>query len=202
MSSVESLPEFRRPTAEDVLPVALWLFERGERVDMNTVATRLGVGRTTLYRWAGDREQLIDRVILASIGGLWQRARAQAKGDGLELVLDAIARFVMTTATYDPLVQLAQREPEVVLRLLLDRDGLATRAIAAGFAREIEEHTSLEVPDEVCGVLALAGNALVWANVAAGREPDIDAIITLVRTVLTAHGSTAAARQRRATRKR
>src|SRR5262245_30239601 len=52
-------PRFERPTREHALQLARETFQRGERVDMQTLATQLGVVRSTLYRWVGDREQLL-----------------------------------------------------------------------------------------------------------------------------------------------
>ena len=43
-------------------------FASGQRLDMQSLAQRAGVGRATLYRRAGNREQLLDQV-------LWWRAR-------------------------------------------------------------------------------------------------------------------------------
>ncbi len=44
-----------------------------QRLDMRSLARRVGVGRATLYRRAGDREQLLDQV-------LWLRARRLIAG--------------------------------------------------------------------------------------------------------------------------
>lgn len=181
-------PSFRRPTPEDALAVAVWLFRHGDRVDMNTVAARLDIGRSTLYRWVGDREKLMDQVILASIGDIWQRARLTAHGDGIERALDAAKGFMRGCVAYEPLAGFAQREPNLALRVLLDPDGLVTRALQLSLSNEIAACApSLTVTEETCGVLALAATALVWANVAAGREPDIEATIGIMRTVLSAH---------------
>ncbi|MFI6432393.1 QsdR family transcriptional regulator [Rhodococcus oryzae] len=181
-------PTFRRPTAGDAIQVAVWLFQHGERVDMNTVATHLDIGRSTLYRWVGDREKLMDRVILASIGDIWERALAAATGEGLEHPLDASRRFMEGCIEYRPLTQFAQREPNLALRVLLDPDGLVTRALQRSLANETAsaapENTA---PTETFGVLALTATALVWANVAADRRPDIEATVGIMRTVLAAH---------------
>lgn len=156
---------------------------------MNTVASSLDIGRSTLYRWVGDREKLMDQVILASIGDIWQRARQTARGEGIERALDAAKKFMEGCVAYEPLAQFAQREPNLALRVMLNPDGLVTRALERSLANEISTcTTSLTVKDETCGVLALAATALVWANVAAGREPDIEATIGIMRTVLSTHG--------------
>src|ERR1700691_703680 len=54
-----------RPTAAAACARARELFARGERIDMARLADDLGVARTTLYRWTGDRDQLISDVLWA-----------------------------------------------------------------------------------------------------------------------------------------
>jgi AcrR family transcriptional regulator len=41
------------------------VFEAGERLDMGKLAQDIGVSRATLYRWAGDRDQLLADVLWA-----------------------------------------------------------------------------------------------------------------------------------------
>lgn len=180
-----NLPTFRRATAEDAQSLAVSSFQRGERVDMNAIAAQLDIGRSTLYRWVGDREKLMDRVILISIGHLWERSRSDADGEGIELALDAVARFMHNCVEYVPLTQFAQREPNLALRVLLDPDGLVTTALQRTLSRNIRSVApNLVIDDESIGVLVLTATALIWANVAASREPNIDATIGIMRTVL------------------
>lgn len=186
--AVDGPPSFRKPTASDARAMATWLFRRGERVDMHTVASQLDIGRSTLYRWVGDREKLMDQVILASIGDMWDDARAAARGEGIDRVLDATRRFMQACVDFEPLATFAQREPNLALRVLLDPDGLVTKALARNLSRETAETAPvIDVPEETFGVLALAATALLWAHVAASREPNVDATIDIMRAVLTAH---------------
>ena len=54
---------FRRPTRDDAIALARDRFLGGERVEMGALAAELGIGRTTLYRWVGEREDLIEEVL-------------------------------------------------------------------------------------------------------------------------------------------
>ena len=47
----------------DVVEAATGCYLRGEPLDMSALATQLGIGRATLYRWVGNREELLARVI-------------------------------------------------------------------------------------------------------------------------------------------
>ena len=51
-----------------IFAAAVDTFVAGQRLDMRSLARRLGVARATLYRRAGNREQLLDEL-------LWWRAR-------------------------------------------------------------------------------------------------------------------------------
>src|SRR5258708_4848271 len=51
-----------------IFAAAVDTFMAGQRLDMRSLARRVGVARATLYRRAGNREQLLDQV-------LWWRAR-------------------------------------------------------------------------------------------------------------------------------
>ncbi|MCZ4556741.1 QsdR family transcriptional regulator [Rhodococcus maanshanensis] len=185
-------PPFRKPTAGDARAMATWLFQQGERVDMHAVASRLDIGRSTLYRWVGDREKLMDQVILGSIGDIWNDSRAAARGSGIDRVLDATRLFMQGCVDFEPLATFAQREPNLALRVLLDPDGLVTKALARNLSRETAETApAISVPEETFGVLALAATALLWAHVAASREPNIDATIDIMRAVLAAHARAA-----------
>src|SRR5258708_25175202 len=50
-----------------IFAAAVDTFVAGQRLDMRSLARRVGVARATLYRRAGHREQLLDQV-------LWWRA--------------------------------------------------------------------------------------------------------------------------------
>jgi len=53
------------PTPAAAFARARQLFTAGERMDMGRLADDLGVARTTLYRWTGDRDRLLADVLWA-----------------------------------------------------------------------------------------------------------------------------------------
>src|SRR5712691_7933296 len=66
----------------DALGAARRKLPRHERLDMNELAGELGVGRATLYRWVGSRDELLGEVLWSlSVSGL-AMAREKAKGTG------------------------------------------------------------------------------------------------------------------------
>ena len=53
------------PTPAAAFARARQLFAAGDRLDMGRLADELGVARTTLYRWTGDRDRLLADVLWA-----------------------------------------------------------------------------------------------------------------------------------------
>src|SRR3712207_720182 len=92
--SPSPLPRLQRPNRELAMRYARRLFVDGARVDMHTLADALGIGRTTLYRWVGDREQLIGAVLARMAGAAFEQAAERARGRGLERALDRIRNFM------------------------------------------------------------------------------------------------------------
>ena len=90
-----------------IFAAAVDTFTAGQRLDMRSLARRVGVARATLYRRAGNREQLLDQV-------LWWRARRlladRARGigpavTGIEALLrglDLVHRTPVTAGLREP----------------------------------------------------------------------------------------------------
>src|ERR1700704_1755214 len=91
-----------RPAAasrEDVLAMAMHRYLRGRRVDVQAIAAELGLGRTTIYRWFGSRDELIGEVMIAAAEPLLKDARAGARGKGGPALLDTFDRFNRSLAS-------------------------------------------------------------------------------------------------------
>lgn len=181
------LPQLVRPNRAIALEYAKHLFGQGDRVDMQVLATSLGVGRTTIYRWLGDRESVL-ATILAELGEFgWTVANEEATGVGIDRVLDVTRRYMRITSEFEPLTTFARREPEVALRILLSEQGAVAQMIRAGLRgavdRELPE-VSDKISDGVIDVLVQLGTALEWAPIVIGEEPAIDRAIELARTVI------------------
>lgn len=178
------IPEFRRAEPADALDVARRMFLAGERVDMATLADRLAIGRSTLYRWTGDRDRLLGEVVVASIGELWVDARAHARGRGLDRTLSSMEQFMTAVLAHEGLRVFVSREPNLALRVLMDPAGLVGRALARGVADAAREDTAGDIADADVATLTHMATALIWGNVAAGLDPQVPSIVRIVRAVL------------------
>src|ERR1022692_3320303 len=76
----------------DVLRVARAQYLAGQRVDLTIVARSLGLGRATIYRWFGSREQLLGEVIAAELEALVVRERRMVRQRGAKGLLEVFDR--------------------------------------------------------------------------------------------------------------
>jgi AcrR family transcriptional regulator len=178
---------FRRATRDDAVELARARFLAGERVEMQTLAGDLDIGRTTLYRWVGEREQLLEEVFAGLVVEWFAEVVPQATGKGKAHLLDVMRRFLEFAAAFDPLSEFASREPALTMRLLLDRDGMIAERSKQAIGGLLDEDVpDLEVPENMIDAIEMSAAALVWANIAIGREPDIEGAIGLSETLLDA----------------
>jgi AcrR family transcriptional regulator len=180
--AAKPLPQFQRPNRGHALELAQTLFLRGERVDMNTLSSALGIGRTTLYRWVGDRERLIGEMLAELTDRTWDLAIEEADGEGGERAMDAGRRFMELTANFPPLRQFAEREPQLALRVLLAPEGAVAARIRAGFQRALVEN-GVAINPELVDIAVQAGTALEWTPIAIGGEPEIERAGRLIRSL-------------------
>lgn len=186
---VEGVLEVAKPDADAARAMARHLFITGERVDMGALARRLDVGRSTLYRWVGDREELISGVLANLSRETWELSRAEAQGDGFDRAIDVVRKFMVYTSEFGPLRDFVQREPELALRILLRAHSPVTAAIRDGIAQAVAEHApglSTRLSPELLDAVAEACTALEWTPVIIGQHPDVDRILTMARTLLQA----------------
>jgi AcrR family transcriptional regulator len=143
MSATQAEPRRRgRPAAasrEDVLAAAMHRYLRGRRVDVQEIAGELGLGRTTVYRWFGSREELIGEVLVRAAEPLLAAARAAARGRGGEALLDTFDRFNRDLAESPALRQYLGRERDAALRVITSSAGVVQPQMVARITALIED---------------------------------------------------------------
>ena len=102
------------------IDAATRIYLDGGALDMSALAEQLGVGRTTLYRWVGNRENLLSTVLAEATVRTFRKAAADAdRGGGVEHVLDVMHRFMRAVAAAPPLQALSKREHLLFIRLTM-----------------------------------------------------------------------------------
>ena len=167
----------------EIFAAAVDTFVAGQRLDMRSLARRLGVARATLYRRVGNREHLLDEL-------LWWRARrllvdqvqATAALAGTERLVAAIGGVLRAIARDRPLRAFLESDPETALRLLTGTGSTVHRGTARALERLIDAErgrgcfdASLDTPTLAYAIVRIS-EGFLYADVIADRAPDIDTL--------------------------
>jgi hypothetical protein len=161
------------------------------RLDMQSLARDLGVGRATLYRRAGNREQLLDEVI-------WWRGRrmvasqllATAHLRGVARIAAVVGGALRAIEDDRPLHAFIESEPDAALRILTGSRSVAGHGMATALANliELERDRGAFNADLDTASLAFAiiriSEGFLYADIIADRSPDIGRAITVIRALL------------------
>ena len=172
-----------RPAAasrEDVIDAGLHRFLRGERIDVRAIATRIGVGRATVYRWFGSRDNLIGEVVIRATEPVLAEARAGLEGKGGPGLLDTFDRFNRALADAPALRAFVEQERDAALRLIASGAGIVqprvVELITAQITEEVDAGT-YEPPVEPAilgfAIVKLA-QAFLFNDAVAGIRGDVD----------------------------
>jgi AcrR family transcriptional regulator len=181
----------------EIFAAALDAFVSGQRLDMRSLARRLGVARATLYRRAGNRERLLDDL-------LWWRARrllddqvrASTELAGTARLIAVIGGVLHGISTDRPLRAFLEADPETALRLLTG-SGSAVHSGTVGALENLIDlerrrgsfEASIDTPTLAYAIVRLS-EGFLYADVIAARAPeidrapDIDRAITLIQALL------------------
>ena len=175
-------PRGRPPAAspEQVLDAAMYRYLRGRRIDLQAIAAELGLGRATIYRWFGSREELIGEVLFHAAAPLLEDARARARGRGGAALLDTFDRFNRALADAPALRRFVEAEREAALRIITSGAGTLQPRIVAGIAAVIEDEVragrykpTVEPATLAYAIVKLA-EAFLFNDAAAGMRGDVD----------------------------
>jgi AcrR family transcriptional regulator len=174
-----------------IFAAAVDTFVAGQRLDMRSLAQRVGVARATLYRRAGNREQLLDQV-------LWWQARrlladqvqASAHLTGTDRLIAVIGRVVRAIGADRPVRTFLESEPETALRVLTGSRSTVHQGVAAALENLIDLErgrgafdTSLDTPTLAFAIVRVA-DGFLYSNVIADRAPGIGPAVTVIEALL------------------
>jgi AcrR family transcriptional regulator len=133
-------PKRTRPTPGAAFARARAQFLAGERLDMGALAEELGIGRATLYRWTGDRQQLLGDIIWLELEAIIDHLRRTTPGSGVERIVAIAAATVDLLGGTPQLNAFLAQEGEAGLRLVTAPNGpVRPRLVAASAAVAQEE---------------------------------------------------------------
>ena len=174
-----------------IFAAAVDTFVAGQRLDMRSLARRVGVARATLYRRAGNREQLLDQV-------LWWRARillagqvrASAHLTGTNRLTAVIGGVLRAIGTDRPVRMFLESDPETALRILTGTHSLVHKGMAEALENLIDLERGRGAFDASLDTRMLAfaivrvSEGFLYADVIADRAPDLGLAVTVIEALL------------------
>jgi AcrR family transcriptional regulator len=161
------------------------------RVDMNELAVELGVGRATLYRWVGGRDQLLGEVMWSLCERGLERAKADATGTGVDWVLSIYRRFGELILDTPAVLHFVQVEPEAALRVMTTKASPNQARVIAWYRDllvEAEERFGIEYrldPETLAFTLIRVAESFLWTDLITGEEPDLSRGWEVARVLMT-----------------
>jgi AcrR family transcriptional regulator len=184
------LPEVASaPTRLDLLALARRRFLKSQRLDMQAMAVELGVSRTTVYRWAGNHDQLLGEVLSGLTQETFRVAERGVRQQGRARVLAVYGNFMRLIATSEPMHTALHRDPHQFFRVVTVSGPVnraATTLCAELLQREVERgalRLSAEV-GELASAMIRIGETGLYADMLAGVEPDVDRLTELIALLL------------------
>ena len=182
---------------EDVMALVTELYLDGQRVDITVVASRLGLGRATIYRWFGSREALLGEVIARQLELLVARKRAEVRRRGAPGLLEVLDRVNRTLTRSRAVRRLIEQERDSAMRMLTSSAGVVEpRAVACVQALIEREMTAGDYeppadPATLAYALVHLRHAFLWNDAAGGVRGDYErlrevqaALLGIPRTAL------------------
>ena len=154
-------------------------FIEGERIEMGPLAAELGVDRTSLFRWVGNRDALLTEVLWSLAEASLDHAERQATGTGPERVVDILGRFAegLVTATY--FRDFLAREPQRALRLMTTGEFEIQRRYVVAVEELLAEHAPDAGRDalprhDLAYLIVRISETFSYADLIAGEEPSAE----------------------------
>jgi AcrR family transcriptional regulator len=181
----------QRPDPLAAFRIARGWFVAGRRIEMRELAAELGVNRATLFRWVGNRDDLLAEILWSLAEPTLAAAIDDARGRGGRRIATAIGRFATQINETQFFRDFLRREPERALRVLTTRVGtVQSRLVTAveTFLRDEISTGHLDPPlpaRDLAYLIVRIVESFVYADIITGEQIDIagaeQAIAALVR---------------------
>lgn len=184
------LDERPAPAPVDLLHLARRRFMHGEKLDIAGLAAELGVSRATAYRWAGNAEELTDRVIASLAEETFHLSFREAEGEGIERLIDAFRRGLRYIARGPYREWLSREDPETALRIVASKYGHAQRTTMRLWEQALDEEVRcgrLELPvgpHKMAYAIVRISESFLYADLIAGEDPDVDSCVEIIKLLL------------------
>jgi AcrR family transcriptional regulator len=163
-----------------VIEAGLHRYLRGRRVDVQAIAGELGLGRATIYRWFGSREQLLGAVIIAATEPVLGAARRGQRGKGGPGLLKTFDRFNRSLADAPALRAFLEAERDAALRIVASDASLSQARVIELITAMIEEEVEAGTyeapldPATLAFAIVKLAEAFLFNDAVVGLRGDVD----------------------------
>jgi AcrR family transcriptional regulator len=178
------------PGPLDAYKAARRRFLAGERIEMRSIAEELGVSRVTLYRWVGNRAELVGEVMASLAIRTARRERGRIRAKGGEAIARVATHLVQALMSSEAMQKLLRTEPDFALRVLTTAEGPTAARITDFWTGEIEAEiaagrfTHPVAPRDLAYLIVRLSESFVYKEVIAGNPADPKDADYLFRLIL------------------
>ncbi len=156
---------------------------------MQAMAAELGISRTTIYRWAGNQDQLLGEVISGLAHETFRAAERGVRQQGRARVLAVFGNVMRRIASNKGVRSALHRDPQQFLRVVTNLGPVnrAATALCAELLQREVERGALQLAadvDELASALIRIGETGLYSDMLAGIEPDIDGLLEISALLL------------------
>ncbi|WP_067833853.1 QsdR family transcriptional regulator [Nocardia lijiangensis] len=171
-------PGHSSPGGGQAIEVARRKFLVGDRLDMQKLAAELGVDRSTLFRWVGNRDRLLATVLWSLAEPTYRAAVASTTRNGAARIADATGAFGQALIDAPYFRTFLRREPERALRLLTTKESPVQHEIVGAAERVVQQELDrghLIHPmsaRDLAYLIARIAESFIYADLITGDDPD------------------------------
>lgn len=177
----ERLEDGTHPDAVRAFRLARETFIAGERIDMGGLAARLGVDRTSLFRWVGNRDALLSEVLWSLAVPTLEQADAASHGrSGSDRVSAILTSFAHDLITADYFRAFLRREPARALRLMTTNESQIQRRYVAVVEQLVRDELGDRpfgrdiAPADLAYLLVRVSESFTYADLITGDAPSAE----------------------------
>ncbi|WP_297081530.1 QsdR family transcriptional regulator [uncultured Demequina sp.] len=183
------------PEARRAFDAARETFIAGARIDMGALAASLGVDRTSLFRWVGNRDALLSEVLWSlAIPTLVHADQEAGEARGGARIASILTHFVDDLITASYFRKFLRREPARALRLLTTKDSpiqrryVATAAWLVGAELGDRPLDGAIDPEGLAYLLVRVSESFSYADLISGDTPSAERAEAAFRLLLRVDG--------------
>lgn len=178
-----------KASPQEGLRLATEMWSAGGKLEMATLADRLGITRVTLFRWFGNRDELLAEILWLQWSLVWDEALKTAKGAGPDYIANVCRRVMTGLLRSESMSSFIADDPEYALRLLTSKNS-SVQSRVIGSVQELllgqMAKGQLAPPIEVeplAYAMVRIVESFIYSDQIAGRKTDLEVpaqIITLI----------------------